>query len=231
MQALFMCALYVIGIVFALLGAFIIQKLFSRKNKYYPPILELPVYKIPNLKNITSNIYEVIVDFISQAGSIILATMVIVWFLSSYPRPPNNVSLAEAINFSYLAIIGKFLLPIFKPIGFNWQIVVALIPGMLAREIVLAVLASVFALETSSFWQIDGGNVHANLSHVLAHDWSLATGASLITWFIFAPQCISTLTVAKQETKSWFWPAFMFFYQFCLAYIASFWVFNLLKGL
>ncbi len=229
-QALFMCMLYIIGIVFALLGAFLIQSFFSRKSSYHPPILELPVYRIPNFRNIISNIYEVIVDFISQAGSIILATMVVVWFLSSYPAAPSGVVAGDAINYSYLAIIGKFLLPIFKPIGFNWKIVVALIPGMLAREIVLAVLASVFAVETSSFWIIDGGDVHANLAHILAQDWTLATGASLITWFIFAPQCVSTLTVAKQETQSWFWPAFMFFYQFCLAYTASFVIFHLLKS-
>jgi ferrous iron transport protein B len=230
-QALFMCVLYIIGILFALLGAFLIQRFFSKKSVYHPPILELPVYRIPNFRNIIANIYEVIVDFISQAGSIILATMVVVWFLSSYPSAPSGVAAGDAINYSYLAIVGKFLLPIFKPIGFNWKIVVALIPGMLAREIVLAVLASVFAVETSSFWLIDGGGVHANLAHILAQDWTLATGASLITWFIFAPQCVSTLTVAKQETQSWFWPAFMFVYQFCLAYTTSFIVFHIINKL
>lgn len=227
-QGLFMCGLYAIGIIFALFGAFILQRVLSKKQTYFPPVLELPTYRFPKPFNILRNIYEIMSDFISQAGSVILATMVLVWFLSSYPQAPIGTAATDAINYSYLAIIGKSLLPIFKPIGFTWQIIVALIPGMLAREIVLAVLASVFAVESGSFWLIDGGDVHSSLAHVLAHDWSFATGASLITWFMFAPQCISTLSVAKQETKSWIWPALMFVYQFILAYVCCFIVYHLL---
>ena len=118
-------------------------------------------------------------------------------------------------------MVGKFLQPLFAPIGFDWQIVVALIPGMAAREVAVSVLATIFALSGSE------DAVRQSLATVLQHHWSIATAMSLITWYVFAPQCISTLAVAKRETNTWRWPIIMFIYQMILAYAASYAVYHL----
>ncbi len=185
-------------------------------------ILELPGYKLPNPYNVFIELLKPAKSFLKRAGGIILSVMIVIWFLSTFPLPPINAT-GPAIDYTIAGIIGKFAEPLFTPIGFNWQIVVALIPGMAAREVAVSVLATIYSLS---------GNeevIKHGLAIALQHSWSLATALSFITWYIFAPQCMSTLAVVKRETNSWRWPIIMFTYQIALAYIMSFVVFNVVN--
>ena len=220
LQGLVMFVLFASGIIFGLIVAFIFKKFFFKGDRQ-PLILELPSYKAPNPYNVFMELMKPAKSFLKRAGSIILAVMIVIWFLSTFPLPPDGAT-APAINYSIAGITGKFLEPLFRPIGFDWRIVVALIPGMAAREVAVSVLATIFALSAGSDDVLNQGLLVA-----LQHSWSLATALSLITWYVFAPQCISTLAVAKRETNSWRWPSIMFLYQMILAYLMSFVVFNL----
>ena len=152
--------------------------------------------------------------FLQRAGTTIFSVMVVIWFLASFPRPPVGAT-APAIQYSFAAMLGHLIEPLLAPLGFNWQISMALIPGMAAREVAVAALGTVYA--------ISGGEKAAEqIGHVLASQWSLATALSLLVWYIFAPQCASTLAVIKRETGSWRWMAVTFSYMLALAYLASF---------
>lgn len=219
LQGLVMFALFAAGIFSGLIMAFIFKFFFFRGDRQ-PLILELPSYKTPNLYNVLVELIKPAKMFIKRAGTIILSVMIIIWFLSSFPGAPVGAT-DPAIDYSIAGMVGKFLQPLFAPIGFDWQIVVALIPGMAAREVAVSVLATIFALSGSE------DAVRQSLATVLQHQWSIATAMSLITWYVFAPQCISTLAVAKRETNTWRWPIIMFIYQMILAYAASYAVYHL----
>lgn len=219
LQGLVMFALFAAGIISGLIMAFIFKFFFFRGDRQ-PLILELPSYKAPNPYNVLLELIKPTKAFLKRAGTIILAVMIVIWFLSSFPLPPANAT-APAIDYSIAGVVGHFLEPIFAPIGFTWQIVVALIPGMAAREVAVSVLGTIFALSGSEEAVTHG------LTTVLQHQWSIATALSLIAWYAFAPQCISTLAVAKRETNSWKWPIIMFTYQLILAYASSFVVFRI----
>jgi ferrous iron transport protein B len=149
--------------------------------------------------------------------------MVLIWFLASFPRPPAGAS-EPAIEFSLAALIGRAIEPILVPVGFNWQISVALVPGMAAREVAVAALGTVYAIE-------GGKEAAEQIGQMLASKWSLATALALLVWYIFAPQCASTLAVIKRETGSWRWMAVTFAYMLTLAYIAAFITFNVAVAL
>lgn len=219
LQGLVMFALYFAGIVFALLVAFIFKHFFFRGARQ-PSILELPSYKLPIPKNVIIELIKPAKSFVRRAGTIIIAIMVVLWFLSSFPLAPEHSTL-PAINYSFVGIVGKFLAPLFAPIGFSWQIVAALIPGIAAREVAVSALATIYALSGNEDTMAQG------LSVVLQHSWSLATALSLITWYVFAPQCISTLAVARRETNTIKWPLIMFGYQIFLAYAMAFIVYQI----
>jgi ferrous iron transport protein B len=176
-------------------------------------MLELPDYKMPRLKSIAIGVYARAKIFLQRAGTTIFSMMVLIWFLASFPLPPAGAQ-DPAINYSLAAMIGKALAPLFAPLGFNWQIVVALIPGMAAREVAVAALGTVYAIE-------GGKEAAEQIGQILATKWSLATALSLLAWYIFAPQCASTLAVIRRETGSWKWMAITFAYMFALAYAAS----------
>ena len=212
LQGLVMFGLYATGIVGALSVAFVIRRFFWR-GLTEPFLIELPAYKVPGPMNILRGLYLRAQIFLRRAGTIILSAMIVVWFLSSFPSAPAGAS-GPAINYSFAGIIGHFIAPLLQPIGFSWQMTVALIPGMAAREVAVGVLGTVYALSGDSH----GGT----LVSALAGQWSLASALSFLVWYIFAPQCTSTLGVVKRETNSWKWPAIMFGYMFSLAYLASF---------
>jgi len=149
--------------------------------------------------------------------------MVLVWFLSTVPGPPPGAT-GPAIDYSFAGMIGHALEPILRPIGFNWQIGVALIPGMAAREVAVGALGTVYAV--SGVESATGG-----LEGVLSQQWSLATALAFLAWYVFAPQCASTLAVVKRETNSWRWPVIMFVYMIVLAYAAAFVVYHLASAL
>jgi ferrous iron transport protein B len=214
LQGLVMFALYAAGILSALLVAWV-MKLFARANLYSPLMLELPDYQWPNAANLLLGLWERVKIFLSRVGGIILALTIILWFLSSYPAPPPDAT-GPAIQYSYAGRMGAALEHLFAPIGFNWQISIALVPGLAAREVAVSALGTVYALSAA------GDDVSGQLEPLIAHTWSLATACSLLVWYIFAPQCLSTLAVVKRETNSWRYPLIMAGYLFALAYIASF---------
>jgi ferrous iron transport protein B len=221
LQGLVFFSLYAAGIIVALLVALIL-KTFFLKGASTPLIIELPTYKIPNVTNVLIGLMERAKVFLQKAGTIILAVMIIIWFLSSYPLPPAG-STEPAIHSSFAGILGRTLEPLFAPIGFNWQIVIALIPGMAAREVAVAALGTVYAISGNE------ETVKESLSVTLSHSWTLPTALSLLVWYAFAQQCASTLAVTKRETNSWLWPSVMFIYMSGLAYLASFVVYHTAK--
>jgi ferrous iron transport protein B len=214
LQGLVMFALYAAGILSALLVAWV-MKLFASGSLYSPLMLELPDYQWPNAANLLLGLWERVKIFLSRVGGIILALTIILWFLSSYPAPPPDAT-GPAIQYSFAGRLGAALEYVFAPIGFNWQISIALVPGLAAREVAVSALGTVYSMSAA------GDDVSGQLQPLIAQTWSLATACSLLVWYIFAPQCLSTLAVVKRETNSWRYPLIMAGYLFALAYVASF---------
>jgi ferrous iron transport protein B len=176
-------------------------------------MLELPDYKLPRLKSLAIGLWTRAAIFLKRAGTTILSMMVLIWFLASFPRPPEGAT-EPAISYSLAAMIGSLLQPLTEPLGFNWQINVALIPGMAAREVAVGALGTIYA--------IDGGEGAADkIGQAIAGQWSLATALALLAWYVFAPQCASTLAVIRRETGSWKWMWVTFGYMLVLAYAAA----------
>jgi len=219
LQGLVMFGLYAAGIVSALGVSFLIKSFMWRDYQPAPFMLELPDYKMPRLRSIVIGVYTRAKMFLHRAGTTIFAMMVLIWFLASFPQPPLGAE-GPAINYSLAAIIGKAIAPLLAPVGFNWQIAVALIPGMAAREVAVAALGTVYAIE-------GGKEAAAQIGQVLTTKWSLATALSLLAWYIFAPQCASTLAVIRRETGSWRYMALTFAYMLALAYAASLMTYNI----
>jgi len=213
MQGLVMFGLYAAGILSALAVSFVIRRIFWR-GAVEPFMMELPAYKTPDLRSVLFNLWLRARIFLERAGRIILPLMVLVWALSAFPYPPEGATQA-AIDYSFAGMMGQALEPIFAPIGFNWQMVIALIPGMAAREVAVAALGTVYAVA-------DPETATAVLATTLAGQWSLATGLAFLAWYVFAPQCVATLGVVKRETNSWKWMWVMVAYMFALAYLAAF---------
>nr|MBP7650858.1 ferrous iron transporter B [Phenylobacterium sp.] len=212
LQGLVMFGLYAAGILSALGVSFVVRR-FLWRGMSEPFMMELPTYKKPDPTNVARNLLLRGQIFMSRAGRIILPLMVLVWFLSTFPYAPAGAT-GPAIDYSFAGMIGHFIQPALAPIGFNWQMSVALVPGMAAREVAVAALGTVYAVGDAE--QASGG-----LAARLAEQWSLASGLSFLAWYVFAPQCVATLGVVKRETNSWLWPTVMFVYMFALAYIAA----------
>jgi ferrous iron transport protein B len=222
LQGLVMFGLYIAGIGSALAASFVIKFFMWRDYQPAPFMLELPDYKLPRIKSIAIGVYTRAKMFLQRAGTTILSMMILIWFLASFPQAPAGAE-GPAINYSLAAMIGKFLEPFFAPLGFNWQIAVALIPGMAAREVAVGALGTVYAIE--------GGKEAADaIGQALASKWSLATALSFLAWFIFAPQCASTLAVIRRETGSTKWMVVTFLYMFALAYVASLITYTIAKA-
>ncbi|MFZ5671178.1 MAG: ferrous iron transport protein B [Pseudomonadota bacterium] len=211
LQGLVMFGLYAAGIVSGLTVAFVIRRVFWR-TATEPFMMELPTYKMPDPENVLRNLWQRAMVFVSRAGRIILPLMVLVWALSTFPYPPQGAA-GPAIDYSFAGMIGHAIQPLLAPIGFNWEMSIALIPGMAAREVAVATLGTIYS--------VGGENVEAGLSTILASQWSLASGLSFLAWYVFAPQCVATLGVVRRETNGWLWPAVMFAYMVTLAYLAA----------
>lgn len=211
-RGLVLFALYCAGVLSAMAVAFVLKKTVMRGG-YQPLLLELPEYRLPVLRNLALGLWERVRIFLGRVGTIILSLMVVLWFLASFPAPPAGAT-GPAIQYSIAGIIGRGLEVIFAPLGFNWQICVALVPGLAAREVAVSALGTVYSMSAS-------GDLEGALSPVIAGTWSIATGLSLLTWYVFAPQCLSTLSVVKRETNSWRYPVLMAGYLFALAYLGS----------
>ncbi len=213
LRGLVLFALYLAGIAGAVLVA-LVMKRFTMRASYHPLMMELPEYHWPNARNLAVGLWERAHIFLARVGTIILALMVLLWFLASYPAPPPGASGAP-IEYSLAGMIGRGLQHVFAPLGFNWQICIALIPGLAAREVAIGALGTVYALSGTDT------NVDAALRTVIGGQWSLATALALLAWYVFAPQCLATLATMKRESNSWRYPAIMAGYLFAMAYVGA----------
>lgn len=216
LQGLVLFGLYMSGIVSALLVSVFLE--LVRKDKTESIfIFELPTYRIPDIRNIALGLYDRATIFLKRVGGIIVALSILLWVLVTFPQPPDNATM-PAINYSLAGQLGHLIHPIFAPIGFTWEICIALIPAMAAREVVIAALGVIYAMSGD-----EDTVTQSLLSQISGPDgWGLATGLSLLVWFIFAPHCLATLATIRRETGSWKQPIIMATYLFALAYIFSF---------
>ena len=223
LPGLVMFALYASGILAGLIVAFTMKRTVL-KGAREPLLMELPAYRLPRPRNVALGLYDRGRAFLTRAGTTIFALMVVVWFLASFPGAPDGAT-EPAIRYSIAGAIGYALEPILAPIGFNWQISLALVPGMAAREVAVGVLGTIYALSDS------GDQLQSSLAGVLGHSWSLPTALSLLAWYVFAPQCMATLGVVRRELNSKMWPLVMFVFLTALAYGASFATYRLAEWL
>ena len=214
LQGLVLFALYFAGILAGMLVAWVMKRA-TAAGQTRQLMMELPSYHWPMPANIAIGLWQRVKIFVARVGGIILALSVLLWFLSTFPAPPEGAT-AAAIEYSYAGQLGHALATVFAPIGFNWQISIALVPGLAAREVVVSALGTVYALSAV------GEDTATHLAPLIAQSWGLPTALSLLAWFVFAPQCLATLAAVKRETNGWRAPLFMLTYLFALAYAASF---------
>ena len=213
-QGLVLFGLYAAGILSALVVSWVMKK-WRRDKSEHALLLELPSYRIPHPRDLLIGLWERAMIFLKRVGGIILALTILLWFLLNFPAPPEG-AIGPAIDYSFAGRMGHAMAVFFAPLGFNWQICIALIPGLAAREVAVSSLATIYALSAAD----DDAAIQA-LTPVISDGWSLATALSLLVWFIYAPMCISTLATIKRETNSWKQMGFAAFYLFALAYLAS----------
>jgi ferrous iron transport protein B len=208
LQGLVLFGLYLAGIVGALAVAWLLKRFTAEGRQVRSLMMELPAYHWPTLRNVALGLWQRALIFLRRVGGVILTLTVLMWFLASFPATP--------IENSFAGMLGRALLPLLEPVGFNWQIAIALVPGLAAREVVVSALGTVYALSAT------GAATEQALAPLIASQWGLATGLSLLAWFIFAPQCLSTLAAVKRETAGWRIPLVMLVYLFVLAWVASY---------
>ncbi|WP_140721651.1 ferrous iron transport protein B [Pseudomonas sp. Hp2] len=223
-QGLVLFGLYAAGIASALLVSWTMKK-WRRDKGEHPLLLELPSYRLPHPRDLALGLWERAMIFLKRVGGIILALTILLWFLLSFPGAPPDATL-PAIDYSFAGRIGHAMAVVFAPLGFNWQICIALIPGMAAREVAVSSLATVYALSAA-----DDDAAAQALSPLIHDGWSLATALSLLVWYIYAPMCISTLATIKRETNSWKQMAYAATYLFAMAYLASLVTYQVAKAL
>ena len=240
-KGLMLMSLYLIGFGMALFAAWILSKTLSINSKSYF-VVELPNYKIPLLKNVGITVWEKTRTFVTEAGKIILAISILLWILASY-GPGKNFNEADQIVFqnypelnqkemeikvnsyklenSYIGILGKTIEPLISPLGYDWKIGIALISSFAAREVFVGTLATIYSVEND----VDDTIKNKMASEVKANGeplFNLASGISLMLFYAFAMQCMSTLAIVKKETNSWKWPTIQLFGMTILAYVVAF---------
>ena len=214
LQGLVMFGLYVAGILGAMAVAWILKTCTRAGREVRPLMMELPTYRTPNPLNVLLGLRQQATIFIRRVGGIILVLTVGLWFLASFPGAPENAT-GAAIEYSVAGMLGKWLAVLLEPIGFNWQIAIALVPGLAAREVAVSALGTVYSLSGA------GELTDESLIPVLAQQWSTATGMAMLAWYVFAPQCMATLAVIRRETGGWRIPVVTAAYLFMLAYAAA----------
>ncbi|MDE8653151.1 ferrous iron transporter B [Novosphingobium album (ex Liu et al. 2023)] len=210
LQGLVLFGLYVIGIVGAMLAALVLRRSLT-KGAASGFIMELPKYQLPRLRDLAIGLWQRAWIFLRRAGTIIFTVTVVLWILLNFPRAEPGQDQVDASIAGHLA---NGLAVVVRPIGFNRDIALSLIPAMAAREVAVSSLATSYAVSN------DDENAQAMaLTDRLKASWSLPTALAFLAWFVFAPQCMSTIAVTRRETNGWKWPAFMLAYLFGLAYI------------
>ncbi|MGF7151743.1 ferrous iron transport protein B [Sphingomonas zeicaulis] len=214
LQGLVWFGLYIAGVVGAVLVAFIFRKTIAKSaNSGF--LMELPRYQMPRIGDVLIGLWQRGYVFLRRAGTIIMGVTVALWVLSSYPQVPEGSSMKQS-EYSIAGRIASGLEVVVRPIGFNHEMALAIIPAMAAREVAVSALATVYAIDAT-----DEEKAEQSLGERLQHGWSLPTALAFLAWFVFAPQCLSTIAVIRRETNGWKWPAFALAYLFALAYVAA----------
>ncbi len=212
LQGLVLFALYLFGIVSAVVAALIFRRT-TTQGAASGFLIEMPRYQLPSLRDVALGLWQRAYVFLRRAGTIIMAVTVVLWLLSSYPVAPEGVKQSE---YSVAGRIASGLEIVLRPIGFNHEMSLAVIPAMAAREVAVSALQTVYSIDAA-----DEEAGAETLGSQLARRWSLPTALAFLMWFVFAPQCLSTIAVVRRETNGWRWPVFMLAYLFGLAYIAA----------
>ena len=222
LQGLTLFILYLVGILSAALAAYIMKRLARMKGnvQQFPLLMELPTFRTPNFKHIMTSLWDRVKAFLKRAGTIIFALSVILWGLVSWPQPPVDATRA-AIDYSLAGMIGHFIQPFFAPLGFTWEMCIAMIPGIAAREVVVAALGTVYAVSASSEDAVQNA-----LIPIVHNNWGLPTAFAFLAWYVYAPMCAATLAVIKRETKSTKNMVMITGYLFLMAYFAAFVVYQ-----
>jgi ferrous iron transport protein B len=253
LQGLALMALYLLGFLAAILSGLVMSKILKTNEKSYF-IMEFPTYKIPRWKNIGFTIVEKVKAFVLEAGKVILAISVVLWVLASYgpagkmqtaevqaineaetkgftKSETDNLVAARKLEYSYAGYFGRWIEPTIKPLGFDWKIGIALITSFAAREVFIGTMATIYSVGDQSE---DSATIMERMRQEINPDtgkplYTVAVSCSLLIFYVFAMQCMSTLAIVYRETKSWKWPLIQFTYMTVLAYISSFIVYQLLS--
>ncbi len=223
LQGLVLLGLYLAGIAGALGVAWFLKQ-FTSGKQVRPLMMELPSYHWPDPRNVLIGLWQRAAIFIKRVGGIILLLTLALWALASFPAAPPGAT-GQPIEYSIAGMLGHGLAVLLEPIGFNWQISLALVPGLAAREVVISSLGTVYALSANA------KDAAQALTPLIAQSWSLPTAFSLLAWFVFAPQCLATLAAVRRETGSLKLPLIMTAYLFGLAYLAAFITFRVSSSL
>jgi ferrous iron transport protein B len=214
LQGLVLFGLYVFGIIGAMVVALVLRSTVA-KGGASGFLMEMPKYQMPRIADLALGLWQRAWLFLRRAGTIIFAVTIGLWLLLSYPQVPPGSSMSQS-EYSAAGRIASVLEPVVAPIGFSRDIALALIPAMAAREVAVSALATTYAIDAT-----DEDEQAQALGERLAGRWSLPTALAFLAWFVFAPQCISTIAVTRRETNGWKWPMFMVGYLFGLAWIAA----------
>jgi ferrous iron transport protein B len=214
LQGLVLFGLYIGGIIGAMLAALLLRRTVA-KGRGLGFMMEMPRYQWPRWQDVLIGLWQRAWAFLKRAGTIIAAVTVVLWALLTFPQAPEGSAIPQS-EYSAAGRIANIIEPIVRPIGFNHEIALALLPTMAAREVAVSALATTYAIDDE-----DEGVRDEKLGTQLQGRWSLATALAFLVWFIFAPQCISTIAVVRRETNGWKWPMFMLGYLFALAYLAA----------
>jgi ferrous iron transport protein B len=222
LQGFILFALYVAGIVGAMLAALVLKRSVT-KGAASTFLMEMPAYQLPSPRNIALGLWLRTTAFLKRAGTIIMGATVLLWALASFPAPPPDAD-RPAIEYSVAGRIGSAIEPLVAPIGFNHEIAMSLLPALAAREVAVAALGTIYSLDAAD-------EDTSGLVERLRGGWPLPTALAFLAWFVFAPQCLSTLAVVRRETGGWKWPLFMFGYLLALAYVAAGLTFHIASAL
>ena len=214
LQGLVLFALYILGALGAFGVALVLRRTVTR-GATSGFMMEMPKYQWPSARDVLLGLWQRALIFLKRAGTIILYTTVILWALLSFPKPPEGSGISK-VDYSIAGRIGHGLEKIVAPIGFNRDMALAVIPTMAARELAVAAIGTIYAIDNA-----DDDSGKASIQEQLQKHWSLPSALAYLMWFVFAPQCISTIAVTRRETNGWKWPAFMIGYLFALAYVAA----------
>lgn len=235
LKGIILFLLFFLGLFTALVFALIFKKTFFKKNSTYF-LLELPEYRTPSLLHVLFNVSIKVKEFLINSGTVIVYISILLWFLANYPSQKYNLDIQPSENpnqsiilHSYAADIGKAMEPMIEPLGFDWKIGISLITSFAAREVMVSTLAIIYEIESGDENSLDLQTSMQNDINPKTGKkvWSTLTGISVLIFFAYACQCMSTLTVVRKETNSYLWPLFLFVYMTGLAYISSYLIYQI----